>query len=171
MSSVKMGGLAHFHGHLPRHQKMCQNPHTFLGHKNINGVIKNFLLKNSFPKNKEKDFINRFNARARQYTRFQKYVLTIYASSSLLIPSTDHLCVILSLTIVRVRRENFSFSKICIDHLRIILSPNTIYEPSMPHLSTIFQTVPGLRPGPAPARRDVLSSRRRIRAVLLTSVV
>ena len=128
-----MGGLAHFHGHLPRHQKMCQNPHTFLGHKNINGVIKNFLLKNSFPKNKEKIFINRFNARARQYTRFQKYVLTIYASSSLLIPSTDHLCVILSLTIVRVRRENFFFQK----YVLTIYASSSLLIPSTNHLCPI----------------------------------
>ena len=87
------------------------------------------LLKNSFPKNnKENNFVNNPGARTTRCTRFQKYILTIYASSTLLMPSTDHLCTILSLSIVRVRRKIFfilsraayKFSNFC----RIILTVN-----------------------------------------------
>ena len=52
---------AHFYGKY----KLRWNCHAIWIVKNINGVIKNFLLKNSFPKNKDKNFINHFNARAR----------------------------------------------------------------------------------------------------------
>ena len=83
-----MGIPEHFHGYM----KLCQNPHTFLGLKGYKMNHEKLLLKNSFPKNnKEKNFINRFNARTTLYTCFREYVLTIYASSTLLIPSTHHL--------------------------------------------------------------------------------
>ena len=104
---------AHSHGHMPRHQNAPELS-RFLGLKGYKMNHEKLLLKNSFPKNnKEKNFINRFNARATCYTRFREYILTIYASSTLLIPSTDHLRAILSLSIVRVRRKIFSFSRIC----------------------------------------------------------
>ena len=104
--------------------------------------------------------------------RFQKYRLTIYGPSThhpisschlrticrsstdhlrtynLFVPSTNHLYTILSLSIVRVRRKNFSFSKICIDepheyhliderHLKTIYGPSTHHPISSCHLRTI----------------------------------
>ena len=121
----------------------------FLELKGYKRNHKNFLLKNSFPKNnKEKNFTSNPNARARQYTRFREYILTIYASSSLLIPSADHLCAILSLTIVRVRRENFSFSKICIGE------SHEYHLIDKRHLSTIFLRSQVFDQGPPP--RDVV---------------
>ena len=120
-----------FHGHMPRHQNVSELS-RFLALKGYKMNHEKLLLKNSFPKNKEKNFINRFNARATRYTHFREHVLTICASSTLLMPSTNHLRAILSLSIVRVRRKNFSFSK--------IYNARDYHLLSKRHLKTILST-------------------------------
>ena len=74
------------HTILGQKYKMHWNPHTFLGRKNINGAVKNFLLKNSFPKKEKKNIYiyksfqhtraSERQDRARQTMRFQKYLFT-----------------------------------------------------------------------------------------------
>ena len=81
--------------------KMSSIAHVFWSVKGYKRNHKNFLLKNSFPKNnKEKNFTNNPDA----------------------------------------REAMNAFSKICIDHLCIIHSLNTIYGPSMRHLIFNYRT-------------------------------
>ena len=64
--------------------------------------------------------------------RFREYLFTIYASSYLRALPAGHLRTILSLSIIRVRRKNFSFfSFLPILYVNTILSPNTIFPPSI----------------------------------------
>ena len=88
--------------------KMSSIAHVFWTVKRNKRNHKKFLSKIFFPKNnKEKNFVNNPGARTTRCTRFQKYRLTICASSTLFMPSAGHLRVILSLSIVRVRRKKF----------------------------------------------------------------
>ena len=52
-----MGGSSAFPRPYATSSKCARIPIPSWGSKKINGVIKNFLLKNFFPKNKEKNFI------------------------------------------------------------------------------------------------------------------
>ena len=87
--------------------------------KNINGDIKNFLL-NFFFFFFRKKKIYKSSQRAREaMNAFSKIFIDVPSKDHLI--SKHHLCTILSLSTVRVRRKNFS--KICIDERHLLAVP------------------------------------------------
>ena len=85
---------------------MSRNSHVILERKNINGAIKNLLLKNSFPKKEKKNYKSFQRARERtpgpgeainafsKIFIYEYHLHTIYASSYLRALPADHLCTI-----------------------------------------------------------------------------
>ena len=106
-------------GHFYGKYKLSWISHAILGRKNINGVIKNFLIKNSFPKNKEKKFINHFNAceAINAFSKIFIYGPTVYP--------------ILSKYRTSKTQKFFLFSFLPILYANTILSSNTISPPSI----------------------------------------
>ena len=120
--------------------------HVFWTGKNINGDIKNFLLKNFFSFLGKKFY--KSSQRAREaMNAFSKICIDVPSKGHLI--SKHHLCTILSLSTVRVRRKNFSFSKIFIYESH---EYHFIYEH---HLHPIFWRSQVFDQGPPrPAPRD-----------------
>ena len=78
-----MGVPAHSYGEY----KMSWNPHTFWTVKGINGAIKNFLLKNSFPKKKEKKFYKSFQRAGEAINAFSKIFIYEHFPRTIFVPS------------------------------------------------------------------------------------
>ena len=136
--------------------------HVFWTGKNINGDIKNFLLKFFFSFLGKK--IYKSSQRAREaMNAFSKICIDVPSKGHLI--SKHHLIFKYRTS----KAQKFFFFKNI--YLRVTRVPFYLRAPSPPHLLA----VPGLRPGPAPPRatRRIISapSKRRIRIILLTSVI